>query len=163
MNDYVIGRCSRRCRVSDRPLEPGERFFSVAVAAGGEIVRFDIAESSWTGAPPNAVGWWRGKMASTKLKQVVPTPNAQLVEILGQLCDDPRRHAVAHLLGVLLVRRRVLYEEPDDELTSVDTRSHQRLAHPTTGQVFLVPVVEPDATSVKDVQDSLQALLFIEG
>jgi hypothetical protein len=149
--------------VSDRPLEPGERFYSVAVAAGGEIVRFDISESSWTGAPPDAVGWWRGKMASTKPKRIVPTPNAQLVEILGRLCDDPKQFAVAHLLGLLLVRRKVLQEEPLEELTPGETPSFQRLVHPTTEQTLLVPVVEPDAASVKEVQDSLQALLYTEG
>jgi hypothetical protein len=163
MNDYVIGRCSRRCRVSDRPLEPGERFYSVAVSTGGEIVRFDIAESSWTGAPPDAVGWWRGKMAPTKPKRIVPTPNAQLVEVLGQLCDDPEQHAVAHMLGVLLVRRKVLHEEPDEELPADNTPSHQRLVHHTTEQVFFVPVVEPDAASVQVVQEMLQSLLYTEG
>jgi len=163
MNDYVIGRCSRRCRVSDRPLKPGERFYSVAVATGGEIIRFDIAESSWTGAPPDAVGWWRGSMAPTKPKRIVPTPNSQLVEKLGQLCDDPKQYPVAHMLGVLLVRRKVLHEEPDEELTAGETPSQQRLVHPTTEQTFFVPVVEPDATSVKEVQVALQALLYTEG
>ena len=163
MNDYLIGRCSRRCRVSDRPLEPGERFYSVAVATGGEIVRFDIAESSWTGAPPDAVGWWRGSMAPTKPKRIMPTPNSQLVEKLGQLCDDPEQYPVAHLLGVLLVRRKVLHEEADEEHGSDETPSYQRLVHSATEQTLLVPVVEPDAASVKEVQASLQALLYIEG
>lgn len=163
MNDYVIGRCSRRCRISDRPLEPGERFYSVAVAKAGEILRFDIAEASWSGPPQEAVGWWRGRMPQEKSRRSIPTPNRQLVEQLSQLCEDPNQQTLAYLLGVLLVRRKVLRESTDEEGPSEREPSHQSLIDPTSDQRFLVPIAEPDAAAAKGFQEALQALLFTEG
>jgi hypothetical protein len=144
-------------------LEPGERFYSVAVSTGGEIVRFDIAEASWSGPPTEAIGWWRGVMAPAKPRRIIPTPNGQLLEKLGQLCDDPKQQAVAHLLGVLLVRRKVLQHQANEDLSSGEATLHQRLFHPATEQTFLVPVAEPDAISAPEVQEALQAMLYTEG
>ncbi len=163
MNDFVIGRCSRRCRVSDRPLEPGERFYSVAVAKGGEVMRYDISESNWTGPPTEALGWWRGTMAPPKPRRIIATPNSQLVEILGQLCNDPNQRPLAYLLGVLLVRRKVLHPELSEEQTTDDSPAPQCLVHPATEQRFFVPVAEPEVESLNEVQESLQVLLYTEG
>jgi len=163
MNDYAIGRCSRRCRVLDRPLEPGERFYSVAVTKGNEIVRYDISESQWNGPPSEAIGWWRGTMDPPKPQRIVPTPNNDLVDKLSQLCNDPNQRPLAHLLGLLLVRRKVLQPELDDSSEPDETRNHQCLIHPTTEQKFIVPIEEPELVSLKDIQEALQALLYIEG
>ncbi len=163
MNEYAIGRCSRRCRVLDRPLVPGERFYSVAVTKNGEIVRYDISESEWNGPPSEAIGWWRGTMDPPKPQRMVATPNSELVEKLGQLCDAPDQRSLAHLLGVLLVRRKVLQEQLDDVSGPGDTSTHHCLIHPTTEQKFIVPIEEPELASLNDVQEALQALLYTEG
>ena len=163
MNEYAIGRCSRRCRVLDRPLAPGERFYSVAVTKGGEIVRYDVSESEWNGPPSEAIGWWRGTMDPPKPQRIVPTSNRELIEKLGQLCDDPDQRSLAHLLGLLLVRRKVLQEELDDASDSADSATHHCLVHPTTEQKFMVPIEEPELTSLQEVQEALQALLYTEG
>ncbi len=163
MNDYAIGRFSRRCRVLDRPLEPGERFYSVAVTKGGEIVRYDISESEWKGPPTEAIGWWRGTMDTPKPQRIVPTPNSQLLEKLGQLSNDPNQRSLAHLLGLLLVRRKVLQQELDDSSVLDNSPTHQSLVHPTTEQKFIVPIAEPELASLKDIQEALQALLYTEG
>jgi hypothetical protein len=163
MNEYAIGRCSRRCRVLDRPLVPGERFYSVAVTKGGEIVRYDVSESEWSGPPSEAIGWWRGTMDTPKPQRIVPTPNSELVEKLGQLCNDPEQHSLAHLLGLLLVRRKVLLHDLDDISESAELATHHCLIHPTTEQKFMVPIEEPELASLKVVQEALQALLNTQG
>ncbi len=37
MQDFTVHRCSRRCQKSDRPLEPGERFYSVVSRKGANF------------------------------------------------------------------------------------------------------------------------------
>ena len=162
MNEYAIGRCSRRCRVLDRPLEPGERFYSVAIEKAGTILRYDVAETEWTGPPANAIGWWRGVMDPPKPKRIFPTPNSHLLESLGQLCDDPNQRSLAHLLGVLLIRRKVLQQSMDDDALS-ETSTHRCLVHPPTEQKFTVPIAEPELSSLDEVQEALQRMLYTEG
>ncbi|MDZ4848846.1 MAG: hypothetical protein SGI77_06105 [Pirellulaceae bacterium] len=163
MNEYSIGRCSRRCRVLDRPLQPGERFYSVAVTKGGEIVRYDVAASEWNGPPAEAVGWWQGVMDPPKPKQLIPTPNPILIERLEALCKAPDQSSLAHLLGLLLVRRRVLQPMSDEDPETADHEAYTRLVHPVTEQQFDVPNVEPEIGRLKDVQEALQAMLYTEG
>lgn len=98
-----------------------------------------------------------------KPKRIVPTPDIELVEKLGVLCDDPTQHSLAHLLGVLLVRRKVLQEELDESLETGETATHQSLVHPSTELKFLVPITEPEQSKLIEVQQALHALLFTEG
>ncbi len=108
MQEYAIHRCTKRCRLTDRSLKPGERYYSVIALKGSQTVRYDIAASAWTSPPEDAVAWWQSAMPDAKPVAAKPTPNNLLLEKLGGLCDDPGRENLAYLLAMLLVRRRVL-------------------------------------------------------
>lgn len=163
MQEYTVQRCTRRCQKSDRPLEPGERFYSVVVASGSDLIRFDCSEKEWDGPPDGAIGWWRGRMPATGTTSKTPTPNEVLLETLAELCERPEEASLAYLLGVLLVRRRVLVEQ--------DERTHQAslkgepaeymlLAHPSDQREYWVPQMPPPEDQVESIQRALEDLLY---
>jgi hypothetical protein len=162
LQEYAIGRSTRRCRISDRPLLPGERYYSVIVPNGSEVSRYEVAEAAWQGPPPEAIGWWRGTVAVQQLKKTIPTPVEELLDTLGQLCEDPSQSQLAHLLGVMLLRRRVLSTDEHEETASND-ETHFKLIHPGTNSDFLVPAIELDTEMIESLQAELQALLYREG
>ncbi len=90
----------------------GEPFFSVIIAEGEQLIRSDIAADNWQGPPPHTVGWWRSSMPPAGPRKLKPAPDSVLLETLSQLVERPESEALAYLLAVLLVRRRVLTEDP---------------------------------------------------
>lgn len=160
MQDYNVQRCTRRCQKSDRPLEPGERFYSVVITHGNDLQRIDFAEKEWSGPPEGAIGWWRGRMPLPEAKTRKPTPNHVLIETLADLCEQPEESQLAYLLGVLLVRRRLLVESHDDEPDKDDTYMH--LVHPSDGREFWVPSTPPSADQLDEIQQALDEMLYRE-
>ena len=162
LQDYAIGRSTRRCRISDRPLVPGERYYSVIVPHGSEVTRYEIAESAWQGPPPEAIGWWRGIVAPLQVKKIVPTPIDEQLDALSQLCEDPSQTQMAHLLGVMLLRRRILQTDDQGEPPAID-ETHFKLVHPGSNTEYLVPSVELDLELLESLQAALHALMYREG
>ncbi len=158
MQDYTVHRCTRRCQKSDRPLEPGERFYSVVVSQGSDLQRLDFSEREWDGPPEGAIGWWRGRMPPPESKSRKPTPNHLLIETLSELCEQPEESSLAYLLGVLLVRRRLLQESSQKSDDSDDSYMH--LLHPSDGREFWVPACPPNAESIESIQLALDELLY---
>lgn len=180
MHDYTIARCSRQCRLSNRELKPGERFYSVVVNEDGETLRYDVSETMWQGPPENAVGWWRNQMPPPAPKKRRSTSNKELVVKLGELCEDPEQTTLAHLLGLLLLRRRVLRSQNDvDGLQtesfattvqrdvpppdhSEDFHEGLHLIHPTTNREYFIPAIQPSSDDMAKYDEILQSLLFVD-
>ena len=167
MQDYTVQRCTRRCQKSDRPLEPGERFYSVVVAHGTELLRFDCSEKEWDGPPDGAIGWWRGRMPATGNVTRTPTPTGMLLETLSQLCECPEEASLAYLLGILLVRRRVLIEAEDASAGDqekgskvVEEPEYMHLMHPSDRREFWVPLLPPSDDQVESIQRALEDLIY---
>lgn len=160
MQEYTVQRCTRRCQKSDRPLEPGERFYSVVISQGSELVRFDYAEREWDGPPEGAIGWWQGKMPPAEAKTRKPTPTHLLLDRLADLCEQPDESSLAYLLGVLLVRRKLLVEAIDDPKDEDSEYLH--LTHPSDGREFWVPSQPPAADQIELIQQALDGLLYHE-
>lgn len=157
MQDYSIQRCTRRCHKTDRPLEPGESFYSVVVSKGSELLRFDYAEIAWDGPPDGAIGWWRGKMPQPSVHSRKPVPDSVLLETLSDLCEQPEESSLAYLLGVLLVRRKVLtqIEEP-----SPDDGGYMHLKEPEVGSEYWVPCAPPAKDQMEVIQQALSDLIY---
>jgi hypothetical protein len=160
MQDYAIQRCTRKCAVLDRPLESGERYFSVIVSKGAELVRQDISEQAWQGPPDGTVGWWRATMPQREAKALQPAPVHVLLDTLTQLCEQPDSAELAYLLGVLLVRRRVLVDQETNEEPRQEDLMY--LVNPEDGNEFLVPLQPPDLERIEQLQKSLTELLYQE-
>ncbi len=175
MQDYSITKSTRRCALSGRALEPNENYFSVIVPNGDDVVRVDIAASHWTGPGDGAIGWWRSKMPAAAAKKMRPAPNGVLLDTLSDLLQRPGKDALAYLLALLLVRRRVLQEEQNflgDEPPQAPAGVGQdirpmpsetwKLVCPADGRHWHVVVVEPATEEAEKLQAELKGLLFTD-
>src|SRR5262252_582746 len=62
MTEYQIQPHTRRCAVTGRDLQPGERFYTALVTEGDRLVRKDYSSQAWQGPPPEAFGFWSGRV-----------------------------------------------------------------------------------------------------
>lgn len=177
MQDYSISKCTRKCAVSGRALNPGEGYISVIRPAEDESVhRVDVAASEWKGPDEETIAWWRSRMPEAGPKKLRPAPNGVLLDTLGELLERPGNEALAYLLSLLLVRRRVLLEEESlaDELNSADKpgeaaedpeRDHPEywlLSCNADNRKWNVPVVAAAPEQLFALQEELNDLLFTE-
>ena len=168
MQDYSISRCSRKCAVSGRSLEPGEKYVSVILPSGDGLRRIDIADSQWQGCPwqtPGAetIGWWRSRMPAAAARKLRPAPSGVLLDTLSELLERPGGGPLAYLLALLLVRRRVLTEEQSlHETDSEKPPMRWDLVCPADGRKWSVPVVDLAPGAVPALQSELTALLYTE-
>jgi hypothetical protein len=159
--DFSIGRCSRRCAVSGKPLEPGEWYISAVIGDGDDVVRKDISAAHWNEPPENTIGWWRSRMPTAQTKKLRPAPNGVLLDTLTELLDRPGKESLAYLLALLLCRRRVLQDEA--EAPEPEGDSHVwNVTCPGDGRQWSVPVAVPTADVVEAIQTELNSLLFTE-
>jgi hypothetical protein len=106
--DYQIQPNSRRCAVTGREIQPGERFFSVLLDEDRQLVRRDYSPEAWHGAPPGAVSFWTGHVLAATDKQK-PRFDDELLEdcflrLEGQ--TEPGRVNFRYVVALLLMRRR---------------------------------------------------------
>jgi hypothetical protein len=161
--DYAFSRCTRRCYLSNRNLEPGEAFYSAILKADESLTRIDIAATAWQGPPEHAVGWWRSRMPPAGNRKLKAAPDSVLLETLSLLLEQPSSAALAYMLALLLVRRRVLTDGLEqDEADRVEVAELWHLQHPVDGRQWSVPMVMPSAEETESVQQELTRLLFTE-
>ncbi|MCA9132198.1 MAG: hypothetical protein KDA45_03555 [Planctomycetales bacterium] len=163
MVDYSISKCTRKCALSGRELEPGEKYYSVILPAGESVTRIDIAASDWTGAKPEAIGWWRSQMPEAAAKKARPAPNGVLLDTLSELLERPGQEALAYLLALLLIRRRVLHQEEQlDDEAAAEVPTHWSLVCPADGRQWHLPLITPPVEMLPALQEQLKALLFTD-
>lgn len=160
MQEYTIQRSTRRCHQGDRPFEPGERYFSVVLQRGSELVRHDYSKEHWQGPPEKAVGWWISQMPAKRTGKLILAPTLVLLDALEKLSEQPDAGDLAYLLAVLLIRRRLLSEDPTD--TPEDEPSHLHLTHSSNGREFVVPVHTPTPDRAEYLHQKLIDLLYCE-
>ena len=167
MQDYTIHRCTKRCKLSDRPLRPSENYYSVVAAKGAGTIRYDVAAEAWTGPPEKSIAWWQAVMPAAKTNSLQPTPTAKLLSRLSELCDESEQANLAYLLAMLLVRRKVLSISDSEDASTSETQSAAQL-HLTcdeTGEEYFVS--EPDesfhGSLVQTHQQQLLDMLVEQG
>ncbi|MEM7477018.1 MAG: hypothetical protein AAF483_18700 [Planctomycetota bacterium] len=158
MQDYSISKCTRKCAVAGRALEPGEDYVSAIMADGDEVKRIDIAAREWKGPGEETIGWWRAKMPAAQQRKLRPAPNGVLLDTLSELLERPDQEELAYFLALLLVRRRVLSEEP----TLEENSEAWTLVCNADDRSWNVPVHQPEAERIAEIRESLNNLLFTE-
>jgi hypothetical protein len=159
MQDYAIQKSSRKCFVSDRPLQPGDRCVSAIMQKGGDLVRRDFAQENWPGPNSETVGWWRSVVPQKRSTGQTLAPNAVLINTLESLLDTPGKSAIAYLLALLLIRRRVLVDDVEASEPSTETTSTLSLRVSQDERILLVPVEPVDAARSQEYQAQLMELL----
>ena len=110
--DYQIQPNSRRCAVTGRELQVGERFYTALVEEDRQFVRKDFCPEAWQGPPPGAFGFWTGHV--TALDKAKPRFDDDLLEDCFQRLEgqtEPGRINFRYVVALLLMRRRRLRYE----------------------------------------------------
>jgi hypothetical protein len=118
MVDYPIQPHSRRCVVSGRELQPGDRFYSVLLDEGGNFIRQDYAAEAWQGPPERAFSFWAGKVSSPQKKRRLIVDEDLLQDCFRRLEGEvePGKANFRYIVALLLMRRRRLkFEETRQE------------------------------------------------
>jgi hypothetical protein len=164
--DFEVQRCTRCCAATERPLEPGDECYSVLEIAGAEVVRKDFCAEAWKGAPETALGWWKSRVPEPTVKKIKLAPNDVLLELFDQLHDKSEQHDLRYVLGLLLVRRRVLRVDVTDtsahneHVTGLNhTAETMTLYCPKRDSTHEVTVAMPNGERINEIQQQLSELL----
>ncbi len=123
MTEYQIQPITRRCVVSGRDLEVGERYYTALLEEGDHFVRQDFSAQVWQGPPPGAFSFWSGKVPPPE-DAYKPRFDDDLLEECFQRLEgltDPGRVNFRYVVALLLVRRRRLKLEQTSVADGVET------------------------------------------
>jgi hypothetical protein len=156
--DYEVQRCTRHCAVSGRPLNEGEEFYSILLAEGAEVRRYDYALEAWQGAPAGALGWWKSRIPSREAKKMQMAPGEVLLQLFTELEGAAEKQDMRYVLSLLLIRRRVLRLEDSEH----DERGREVLVlySPRDETMHRVTVIMPGSERTGQIQEELDRLLF---
>jgi hypothetical protein len=158
--DYEVQRCTRHCAVSGRELGEGEEFFSVLIAEGSVVRRFDYSLEHWQGAPATAMSCWKSRMPTRDAHKQRLTPGEVLLELFQEWADQPDKADIRYVMALLLVRRRVLRldETEHDELGG----EVLVLQSPRDESVYRVLASPPTPQRAVEIQQDLEKLLYAD-
>jgi hypothetical protein len=108
MTDYQIQPHTRRCALTGRALQPGEKFYTALVEEGAQFVRKDYAGDAWQGPPPGAFGYWCGKVPAHDGAKLQRCDDEMLIDCFTRLEGDadPSRVNFRYVVALLLLRRK---------------------------------------------------------
>ena len=155
--DYEIAHCTRRCAVGGRALAPGEAYYSTVHIERGVTMRRDYAVEAWPGPPADAVAWWQSRVADGDAGRARLAPSDVLLNLFAALADEPAEMEFRYVLGLLLLRRRLL--KFDQTRTDVDGETMQ-LDCPRREEQFELRVAAPTALRMAELERRLGDLLY---
>lgn len=157
MMDYELQRCTKRCHATGRELKPGDAYWSVVVVEGAELCRRDYSAEAWQGPPEGAVGWWKAEIPSAKSRKRHWAPNDVMLQFFDELERQEDKQDIRYVLGLLLVRRRVMRQEESER--DEQGREVLVLYCPRRDETYRVPSVVPDEARAAEIQEELAQLL----
>jgi hypothetical protein len=150
MAEYQIQPNARRCSVSGRELQSGERFYSVLTEESGKFVRRDFAADAWQGPPHDAFSFWAGHIPQSDARRRPAIDDDMLLDCFARLEDQtaPAKIKFRYVVGLLLMRRRRLRleetsHEGDTEILCVRcprTGTRYRLINPNLSDAEIADV-----------------------
>jgi hypothetical protein len=157
MLDFDVKRCTRRCAKTERELRPGETIYSVLLAEGSEVVRYDYSHEAWEGAPIDPIGWWVSKIPSSDTKKVSWAPNDVMLHFFRELEANPEKIELRYVLCLLMIRRRILRQEGNEH----DEQGREVIVvHcPKDDSEHKVIMQLPDPSQAVALQEALSGLL----
>jgi hypothetical protein len=155
--EYEIQHSARHCSVSGREFTPGETYYSVLLAEGADLKRYDYAADVWQGPPPEAIGWWKTQVPERDARRKHWAPNDVMLDFWDRLADQAEKQDMRYVLTLLLVRRRVFRLE--EEKLDPQQRAWLVVYCPRRETTYHVPAVMPEPARVEQIQEELAALL----
>ena len=105
--DYEFQHGVRCCSATGRQFTPGETYYSVLVAEGVELKRYDYAADAWRGPPETAIGWWQSQVPDAGGSRKHWATNDVMLQFWDELAKEPDKGDMRYVLTLLLARRRV--------------------------------------------------------
>jgi hypothetical protein len=161
LGEYKVGRCTRQCHAQQRPLREGEWYYSVVTESGDEYVRRDYSAESWTGPPPDAIGWWKSRMPKADEKKLALAPPEVLVDLLRQMEQVSGKAKSRYLLALMLMRRKIVRPATPSEENREGTEI-LRVEVASTGELIAVPICVISRGEADSLRDELNELLYCE-
>jgi hypothetical protein len=118
MTDYQIQPNTRRCAITGRELQPGEKVFTALLEDGGRFLRQDYCSEAWQGPPPGAFSFWCGRVPAQEESNKPHFDDELLCDCFQRLEGqaDPGRVNFRYVVALLLMRRkRLKFEEARKE------------------------------------------------
>lgn len=155
--EHEIAHCSRQCAVTGRAFARGETYYSELAVANHVTVRRDVSAAEWRGPAEGAIAWWRARMPEDEGGKPKLAPQDVLLDLFAQLAERPEEAEFRYLLGLLLVRRRLLRLDE----TRRDARGERLvLGCPRRSEQFELPVTPPPAERTDELQQRIVQLLY---
>lgn len=152
MIDYQIQENTRRCAVTGRELQPGERFYSVLLDDNGKFQRQDYSSEGWQGPPERTFSFWSGRVPAQDERRKLLIDDDLLVDCFQRLEGDvePGRVNFRYVVALLLMRRkRFKFEEARTQngqeilcLRCVRTRTTYEVVNPRLTEEEMAAVQE---------------------
>ena len=167
---YPLGKPTRVCAASGRTLTVGERYVAALVEnpADGRFERRDFALAAWQGGarpgpPARLVGSWRTVLADPGAAPRPILDDEAMLELIEQIePGSARQDALRLVLAIMLVRRRVLVQEPAARESVMMLRRRGDPRPPEGPALIEVRDAEGlglDAATLSDVMAELEALV----
>ena len=160
MLDFEVHPHTRRCHATGRPLAPGELYFSLLSVEGRQTVRRDYSAEGWKGPPSDAIGWWKARLPKQSPGRPTFAPNEVLLNLFDELAENDEEIAFRYVVGLLLIRRRVLRLEG----TKVDDagREAMQISIPSRGDRDEFLVVDLTEEEMEQLQRRAAELLYAD-
>ena len=152
MTEYQIEANTRRCALTGRELQPGDKFYSVLLDEGGKFHRRDYSYEAWQGPPAGAFSFWTGRIPVGEQDRRPRIDDDMLVDCFQRLEGetDPGRVRFRYVIALLLMRRkRFKFEEARNEngqevlyLRCARTRDACRVINPRLSEEEMTAVQE---------------------
>jgi len=101
---------ARACSQCGQDFSPEDEYLSALFEEGEQFRRLDYCVGCWQGPPAGSFAYWRGRVPAKEERPPRFVDDGELVELFARLSGttEPRQAAFRYLLGVLLVRKRLL-------------------------------------------------------
>lgn len=157
LNEYKLGRPSRRCSVTDEVLQPGSWYYTVIFAgddADAVMQRREISAAAWEGPPEESLAHWKRQIPPPGPIKMVPAPPEVLWDLLREMVQFPERADSRFLLALMMLRRRLVttLDGPPDVL---------RLQLTSTGETLDIQVRTIAARRAESLADQLNELTMV--
>lgn len=161
--DYQVARSTGLCAATGSPLEPGAACIATLCERPEDegFDRFDYSIDAWESGtrPDHLFSYWRTTVPHPNEKKNPLVDDEVLMDLFERLGDDdrPQRIAFRFVLGLILMRKRLLrFLGRDSEQITVDDAQGDE-AEPTKREIWLMKPKgdDPEAPPIRLVNPHL--------
>ncbi len=158
MSDYEIAHQTGVCAITQRTLQPGEKFYAVLFDTPHGFDRRDYSAEAWEDPPEDYFSYWQSRVPQKQEKKRLFVNNDIMVDLMLRLAD--REEAVKQhfrfVLSLILMRKRLLKYEQTVHQDGVEYW-HMRLTRDQSIQAIMNPRMTDD--QIAAVSAELGAIL----